>query len=131
MYACGNVLHVHDLVDFVSAEAEIAGKSAADYIMGKQKGSANITLKTDGKVRYTVPQKISEIADTEVYFRVADTYRNAIVEVKDSEEILYSVKKIKLAPGEMEKIKISQKLLETRENHTLTLSILLDKGEEK
>jgi sarcosine oxidase subunit alpha len=131
VYACGNVLHVHDLVDFVSAEAEIAGKSAANYIMGKQKGSANITLKTDGKVRYTVPQMISEISDTEVYFRVADTYRNAIVEVKDGEDVLYSAKKIKLAPGEMEKIKLSEKLLAARENHTLTFSIILNKGEEK
>jgi pyruvate/2-oxoglutarate dehydrogenase complex dihydrolipoamide dehydrogenase (E3) component len=126
IFACGNVLHVHDLVDFVSAEAEIAGKSAADYIMGKKKGTANITLKTDGKVRYTVPQSISAIGDTEVYFRVADTYRNATIEVKDGNEVLYSAKKIKLAPGEMEKIKLGEKLLTARENHTLTFSISLN-----
>ena len=55
VFACGNVLHVHDLVDYVSEEAGIAGKAAAQYILGKKERNANLTLSTDGKVRYTVP----------------------------------------------------------------------------
>ena len=59
VFACGNVLHVHDLVDYVSEESEIAGKAAAEYILGNKKPATDINLVTDGKVRYTVPQKIS------------------------------------------------------------------------
>ena len=60
VFACGNVLHVHDLVDFVSEEAEIAGRAAAAYVEGKKAaGDRNIRLVTDGKVRYTVPQCIT------------------------------------------------------------------------
>ena len=66
IFACGNVLHVHDLVDFVSQEAEIAGKSAAAYINGQYAAETSIELKTDGKVRYTVPQRITEAKDTTV-----------------------------------------------------------------
>lgn len=123
VFACGNVLHVHDLVDFVSAEAEIAGKAASEYIVGKQGGNANIQLVTDGRIRYTVPQHISNIDTTEVYFRVADIYRNAKITVKDGEDILYSAKKMKLAPGEMEKIKLEKEKLMGREGHHITFAI--------
>ncbi len=111
IFACGNVLHVHDLVDFVSGEAETAGKSAAAYIAGKKVTNADITLRTDGKIRYTVPQKITEKAETTVYFRVANVYRNAVVTVEKDGEILYQKKRPKMAPGEMEKLILSADLL--------------------
>ena len=60
VFACGNVLHVHDLVDYVSEEAEIAGKNAALYIKGELKNEVDIPIEPDGKVRYTVPQRITE-----------------------------------------------------------------------
>jgi sarcosine oxidase subunit alpha len=63
VFSCGNVLHVHDLVDYVSEEAEIAGRSAADYIKGISKKTVNIPISTDGKIRYTVPQLITEEKD--------------------------------------------------------------------
>ena len=105
IFACGNVLHVHDLVDFVSEEAEIAGKSAAAYISGEKTDAVNVTLHTDGKVRYTVPQRITKQKDVTVFFRVADVYRNVTVKVTDEKgNAIYSRKKIKVAPGEMESV---------------------------
>ncbi len=105
IFACGNVLHVHDLVDFVSEEAEIAGKSAAAYLAGTSEGAAvEIPLVTDGKIRYTVPQRITREKPVTVFFRVADVYRNVTVRVSDGERVLYSRKKPKVAPGEMESL---------------------------
>ena len=104
VFACGNVLHVHDLVDFVSEEAEVAGKSAAAYILGKTEKKINIPLSTDGKVRYTVPQVITAEKDVTVYFRVADVYRNVTLKVLDGERVVAQKKKSRMAPGEMESI---------------------------
>ena len=108
IFSCGNVLHVHDLVDYVSEEAEIAGRGAAEYIKGNSiSGNVNIPVKADGKIRYTVPQVITAGKDVGVYFRVADVFRNKKVTVKAGNEIIYSKKHQKLAPGEMECVKLS------------------------
>lgn len=120
IYACGNVLHVHDLVDFVSQEAEIAGKAAADYIKGVKTEKAAASLVTDGKIRYTVPQRISENKETNVYFRVADVYKNVKINViakyaDKTEKTVYSRKKQRLAPGEMESIKLKPEMIENAE----------------
>ena len=125
VFACGNVLHVHDLVDYVSEEAGIAGKAAAQYILGKKERNANITLSTDGKVRYTVPQRITEIKDTTVYFRVADVYRDAKIVVKDGEKVILEKKKQKLAPGEMETVALKADLLAKIESGNISFSIEL------
>lgn len=114
IYACGNVLHVHDLVDFVSQEAEIAGKSAAEYIAGNKISDADIRLKTDGKIRYTVPQRITRCKDVTVYFRVADVYKNVQINVYGDGELILSRKKQKVAPGEMESLVLKKELLEKR-----------------
>ena len=115
IFACGNVLHVHDLVDFVSQEAEVAGKSAAAYILGECKKDVNITLKTDGKIRYTVPQKITANKDVNVYFRVADVFCNVHINVYNGEKLVYSKKKKKAAPGEMESIVLKKEIFEGAE----------------
>ena len=108
IYSCGNVLHVHDLVDFVSEEAEIAGRGAAEYIKGEAKNSdVSIAVKADGKIRYTVPQRITAEKDVSVYFRVADVFRDKKVVVKSGDDVIYSKKHQKLAPGEMECVKIT------------------------
>ena len=104
IFACGNVLHVHDLVDYVSEEAEIAGKSAVAYIQGLTAERTDIPLTTDGKIRYTVPQRITQKKDVTVFFRVADVYRNVTISVSDGDRVIYSKKKLKVAPGEMESI---------------------------
>ncbi len=111
IFACGNVLHVHDLVDFVSQEAEIAGKAAAEYIQGKKSENLAIAIKTDGKIRYTVPQVITNEKDVTVYFRVSDVYRNVKVNVTSGENTLLSKKRPKVAPGEMESITIKAEQL--------------------
>ncbi len=108
IFACGNVLHVHDLVDYVSEESEIAGRSAAEYIQNVGAAeSVNIPLKTDGKIRYTVPQVITQKKDLAVYFRVADVYRDVTIHVYDeNRNEIYKKRKLKVAPGEMENIQL-------------------------
>ena len=117
IFACGNVLHVHDLVDYVSEEAEIAGRSAAAYIKGERGERVSISIETDGKVRYTVPRTVTALKDVNVYFRVSDVFRNVTIAVyRDGERVL-AKKKGKVAPGEMECVKLEKALLEGA--HTL------------
>jgi hypothetical protein len=123
IFACGNVLHVHDLVDYVSEEAVIAGESAVAYLRGESGSRADIRLVTDGRVRYTVPQRITELKDTTVYFRVADVYRNASVVVRDGERVILKRKKQKLAPGEMETVKLTREAIEALSGNVISLSI--------
>ena len=113
IFACGNVLHVHDLVDFVSEEAAIAGISAANYILGKNDFEcADIDVETDGLVRYSIPQKITKIKDTTLYFRVSDVFRNMKINVVADGKVIATKKKKKFAPGEMESISIKAKDLQ-------------------
>ncbi len=121
IFSCGNVLHVHDLVDFVSEEAEIAGKSAAEYVTSGLIHDTDISINTDGKIRYTVPQRINTKKDVSVYFRVGNVYRNSKVTVRRGDEVIFSKKKEKLAPGEMECVKLTRDMLEGAE--TLTFSV--------
>lgn len=111
IYACGNVLHVHDLVDFVSDEAEIAGQSAAAYIQGNREDGCDIQLRTDGKIRYTVPHTITRKKDVKVYFRVSDVFRNATIQVEGKDGVILTKKRPKMAPGEMESILLKKELL--------------------
>ena len=111
IFACGNVLHVHDLVDYVSEESVIAGKAAVAYINGETKKSVSIALSTDGKIRYTVPQRIAEVKDTEVYFRVSDVFRDKKIVVRDGDRVILEKKKQKLAPGEMETVKLTADMI--------------------
>ena len=123
VYACGNVLHVHDLVDYVSEESEIAGKAAAAYVFGKSESGRSIGLTTDGKVRYTVPQRITANEDVTVYFRVADVYRDVKIVVRDGENVLVSKKKQKVAPGEMETVTLTKQMIESLSTDKLSFSI--------
>ncbi len=109
VFACGNVLHVHDLVDHVSAEAALAGENAANYVLEgtAPEKSHKITLKAENGVRYTVPQTID--AETmrdsvTVRFRVADIYHNRSIAVYYGDKKVMSRKKRVLAPGEMESV---------------------------
>ena len=111
VYACGNVLHVHDLVDYVSEEAAIAGRAAAEFINGNTSSDKSIKLVTDGKVRYTVPQRISANEDVTVYFRVSDVYRDIRITVRDGEKLLVNRKKLKVAPGEMETVTLTSEMI--------------------
>lgn len=109
VFACGNVLHVHDLVDYVSEEATLAGINAAAYVMAEQKKEAGhpVTLLAENGVRYTVPQTL-DVDNMEdqitVRFRVADVYKDRFISVYyDGERVSHRKKKV-LAPGEMEQV---------------------------
>lgn len=121
IFACGNVLHVHDLVDFVSEEAEVAGKAAAAYIKGAKAEQVNIPIKTDGKIRYTVPQLITQKKDTSVFFRVSNVYKNVTLKVMVGDEVVYRKKKAKMTPGEMENVELKADFLENAEQIRLEL----------
>ena len=112
IFACGNVLHVHDLVDYVSLEAEIAGKSAAEYINGTLKKQICVPVITDKKIRYTVPQVITEPKDVTVYFRVSDVFKNAKINIYSNNGLILSKKKQRLAPGEMETVNLKAEMIE-------------------
>lgn len=123
VFACGNVLHVHDLVDFVSEEAEAAGRHAAEYIKAKREdrrepeaGSAQeqISLETGEGVRYTVPSFVrpEHMEDSlKVRFRVGKVYRNCYVNVRFDEEQVIHKKRLYAAPGEMEELTLKKEQL--------------------
>ncbi len=114
VFACGNVLHVHDLVDFVSQEAEQAGRRAARFLQrGEERGRA-IRLVAGKGVRYTVPARVDPRRMEEeltVRFRVDNVYRNAAVAVSAGGEVLRRRKKMILTPGEMEEIRLRREEL--------------------
>ena len=106
IFACGNVLHVHDLADYVSEEAELAGRSAAEYIINERKTGESVRVLPKGGVRYTVPQRIDAPGDEDVrlYFRVGRVLDNVLLTVKCGDEVLYKKKKRRMTPGEMESV---------------------------
>lgn len=126
IFACGNVVHVHDLVDFVSAEARKAGAAAAKYIKGETQQGEYREIKNGNGITYTVPQKfrIENVEKAlEIFMRVNNIYKNVKLEVKDEEKVLISLKKQHLAPGEMEKVIIPEKILAGMVGKTLTVEI--------
>jgi NADPH-dependent 2,4-dienoyl-CoA reductase/sulfur reductase-like enzyme len=123
IFACGNVLHVHDLVDFVSDEGEIAGIAAAEYLLKSLPEETSIPVRSDGRIRYTVPNVITKKKDVKVYFRVNAVYRNARIVVKSGEKILLNKKKPKLAPGEMESIILKKEEIENANEIFFSLEV--------
>lgn len=116
VFACGNVLHVHDLVDYVSMEAARAGKAAAQYIKGHRADQEKVyNISNMAGINYTVPQKIRtrNMDDSlEIYFRVSGVMQNKRITLYCRDRKIVSVKRAHLAPAEMEKIKVSKAQLE-------------------
>ncbi|MBQ4644477.1 MAG: FAD-dependent oxidoreductase [Clostridia bacterium] len=113
VFACGNVLQVHDLVDYVTEESQIAGLGAAKFIKGEKVTGECVYTKGINGVRYIVPQRINRDTDSDVklYFRVGAVFNNAKIIVEcDGKEIL-SKKKVKLCPGEMEYVTLKQSVI--------------------
>ena len=108
IFACGNVLHVHDLVDNVSVEAAIAGQAAAEYALAGEKTAPQRAVQAGRGVRYVVPQRIRAGAsgNLDLYFRVDNVYRGATLEVLCGEDVILRRKRPIVTPGEMEKIAI-------------------------
>ena len=127
IFACGNVLQVHDLVDYVTKESQIAGLGAAKFIANGENPDAKyaFTKGTNG-VRYIVPQRlnINSAEEIKLYFRVGDVYTNSKVVVSVGDEVLYERRKQKLAPGEMENVTLTAKMLEKiKENDEIIVAI--------
>lgn len=130
IFACGNVLHVHDLVDFVSEEAATAGRHAAAYIHKKSKVvNKEIAICCENGVRYTVPatirpEAVEEGGSVTVRFRVGNVYRNKKVVVYAGNTCIYSRKRPVLAPGEMESVVLKvQKLMDCPEADRITIAL--------
>ena len=125
IFACGNVLHVHDLVDYVSEEAAAAGRAAAVYLQqGEQREDKAVRIEAAGDVRYTVPSIIRPAHMPEtltVRFRVDNIYKNRFVSVYFGDTRVQHRKKTVLAPGEMEQIVLKRADLENAEFETITV----------
>jgi NADPH-dependent 2,4-dienoyl-CoA reductase/sulfur reductase-like enzyme len=128
IFACGNAAHVHDLADFVTLEAIKAGKSAAQYALnGAGAAKPSLSPVTAGcGLGYTVPQRLTENAakaPLELMFRVNRIFGRSAIIVKSGDEVIARFKRERLAPGEMEKLLIPQKLLEGRSGRGLEISV--------
>lgn len=127
IFACGNVLQVHDLVDYVTLESQIAGEGAARYILGKDtEEKVYINTTPENGVRYIVPQKVNikSKEDIKLYFRVGAIYMNKKLTVEVDGKVISSKKKVKLAPGEMENVVIPADILATlNENSTIKVRV--------
>ena len=128
IFACGNVLHVHDLVDFVSAESFKAGKAAAAYVQGKKRTGRYVSVKDGDGVRGVVPQKLlipDEAAESvQIMFRPAGVYENAYIRVTDGERELIKQKKRILTPGEMAELILKPEVVNGLSGADVTVSIV-------
>lgn len=117
IFACGNVLHVHDLADFVSEEAELTGKAAARYALGKLEKTTDITTECGDGVSYVVPQKItSDAADVKLFFRVSSVMKNCRIVVEADGKELFAISKPALMPGEMQTITLKKDFIGKAKN---------------
>lgn len=132
IFACGNVLHVHDLVDFVSEEGALAGMCASRFINGSlEKSSKSIKLLCENGVKYTVPTKIDKnrVKDggVTISFRPAGVYKKCEVVLKAGDEVIASKKRPVVAPGEMEKITLNCEMLD-KINSNDEIKVLIKEG---
>lgn len=132
VFACGNVVHVHDLVDYVTMESQRAGKAAAEYgKTGEVPARRVLELHNGNGVGYTVPQRIrvEQMAKTaEIFFRVRNIYRNVEIQITDGKTVLAHFAREHMAPGEMEKVVLPRVLAEKAAGNTLTVQIVEKEG---
>ena len=112
IFACGNVLQVHDLVDYVSEEAERAGIGAADLILNGTAFAESLSTKPGNGVRYVIPQNVRKTdGDVSLFLRVTQPFGKVKFTVTSGEQVLTVAKRLKAAPGEMEKLTIKADML--------------------
>lgn len=132
VFACGNVLHVHDLVDYVSEEAGAAGTFAAEYVTQQfAEDTTEIAICPEGGVRYTVPSSIHphRMQDKQIVrFRVGNVYKNSELCVYFNDSCIMRLKKKVMAPGEMEQVILQKKKLQEYENLS-KITIRIEQGE--
>lgn len=128
IFACGNVLHVHDLVDFVSAESFKAGKAAAAYVQGKKRIGKYVSVTDGDGVRGVVPQKLlipdGDAENVQIMFRPSGVYENAYIRVMDGEKELIKQKKRILTPGEMAELILKPEVVKGLSSADVTVSIV-------
>lgn len=130
IFACGNVAHVHDLVDYVTAESLRAGAAAAKFAAGECKDSPSVTVKNGNGVNYTVPQFVRpENLDksVEIFFRTNKVRGKSVIRVTSGDTLIAQFKRERMAPGEMEKISIP-KLLFSKVGEELTVEVCDDEA---
>ncbi len=129
IFACGNVVHVHDLVDFVTEESKRTGISAVRYIKNELKKDKYVNIINGTNVNYTVPQRL-DITDVQdkltIFMRVNNIYHNKALVVRSGEEVIAKFKRAHLAPSEMEKVVLSKVLLDKIKGD---ITISLEDGE--
>lgn len=124
IFACGNVLQVHDLVDFVSEEAEIAGRSAAQYVLDGKKEKNAINILAGKNLSYVLPQKLdlNSNENVKLFFRVTGTFHNCTIRAESDGVVIAGRKKKIAVPGEMETLLIPAKKL-TEMKGDITVSV--------
>ena len=106
VFACGNVLHVHDVADFVTLEAERAGKSAAEYILGNSRKVKRISVEAGNEIRYVLPQSIRCGVDLELSIRVTCPREDVVIGFFDGGTLVKTEKLRKVHPAQMVKIRL-------------------------
>lgn len=128
IFACGNVVHVHDLVDFVTEEARRAGASAAKYVQtGWKAKEASVVTEPGTGIGYVVPQSIRSEAledKLQLFFRVRNVYKAVKIQVSLDGEVVHSVKKRHLAPGEMERLDVPAAIIKEKGHGKLTIDVV-------
>ena len=114
IFACGNALQVHDLVDFVSEESELAGKCAANFVLNGKAERNEVQVINGKNISYIVPQKLDKscLGAVKLFFRVTNAFRDCTIKVKCGEKVLLERKKKIVVPGEMETVLLTEKKLE-------------------
>ena len=140
IYACGNVVHVHDLVDFVVEESEIAARGAAGFVLGSEGGEAEavegegggfddrkdapVHVLPGGGLKYVVPQRIRGINGEDpldLFLRVNRVYGRSFIEVRHGGDVLKRVKRLRLNPGEMERLRLNKSAKEKIDGSDLVI----------
>lgn len=128
IFACGNVVHVHDLVDYVTRESRRAGKSAARFVKGDIRNDGVFIETKPGKgISYIVPQKIRAEnleGSLELFMRVGSVFKDAKLVVRFNGVKIKEIKKIQITPSEMERIVVNKSLLNADNDSTLTVEVL-------
>ncbi len=132
IFACGNVLHVHDLVDDVSQESMQAGQAAARFLRGEKAPFLRSQVKDGQGVRGTVPQRLDvpqeNVTEPVTFmFRPDTVYQNHFVTIRTDSQVLLSQKRLILTPGEMAQAKLTPQQLEQARGQTVTIEITKEK----
>ena len=127
VFACGNVVHVHDLVDFVTKESRIAGKNAALYAQNKLDKNPTVPTLANEGISYIVPQSIDTNCDEDInlFMRVRNIYKNKKLVVRSDDKVILEKKRLHMIPSEMENIKIGKELLK---NITGDISVCVEEA---